>query len=812
MFRKLGRRFLFDDKSNDRNKRSNFSFKRNYSTDASILNSQNLHGNQNVIGHKRESKLSSLLKSLINRGNKNKNTIDLESKTIFSKIISESSKTRKQFQNDIDKPSFTNRNIEVITISSGESSPIITSERGEKTISIKETSSEVETITISSKEVSPSCSINGHSKLDFRSNFQFESSALKKLESLDRDVKRLLEYSSDKKTFSKCKSVKCEDMSGILSPCEQTFVYDEHSRLSTPKTSSVGSRKRGYTFIEDEKRVEYSKKIKLLEMEVDNQVFGFQQNLNFHDILVPRKNFINIKIAGSDYKRLPIDLNDVFEKIESAGVNDVLSEGFSMSITKNDILHLNDQKWLNDNIINFYLELIMERSRNSIKYPKVYAFNTFFYVNIVNPQRGYKMVRRWTRKVDIFQMEYIFVPINKNNVHWCMAIINVPKKEIRYCDSMRQENLEALEAIKSYIKSEAADKLKIDINLDEWTAFHAQDVPQQGNGFDCGVFTCMFAEYQSRGRDFEFTQNDMPFFRQKMNMIIEELEINHFKDGVIDLISGTMGGVANVYSGQPLDTVKVKMQTFPKLYIDWKKCFRETYNSSGIRGLYAGTVPALIANVAENAVLFTAYGYCQKIVAKITNKQDVCSLTPIENASSGALAAVFAAMALCPTELVKCRLQAAKEMKPNIKRTTLSICKDVWKESGFKGFFIGLTPTLAREVPGYFAFFGAYETCRYMITKEGQSKDDIGIAYTALSGSMAGVTLWCLVFPFDVIKSRMQVQGNNSFVKTLKDTLRHYGPSGLYKGLLPTIIRSFSASGCLFITYEYTKKFLNFVW
>lgn len=110
------------------------------------------------------------------------------------------------------------------------------------------------------------------------------------------------------------------------------------------------------------------------------------------------------------------------------------------------------------------------------------------------------------------------------------------------------------------------------------------------------------------------------------------------------------------------------MQTFPKLYIDWKKCFRDTYKSSGIRGLYAGTVPALVANVSENAVLFTAYGYCQKIVAKITNKQDVCSLTPIENASSGALAAVFAAMALCPTELVKCRLQAAKEMKPNIKR------------------------------------------------------------------------------------------------------------------------------------------------
>ena len=35
----------------------------------------------------------------------------------------------------------------------------------------------------------------------------------------------------------------------------------------------------------------------------------------------------------------------------------------------------------------------------------------------------------------------------------------------------------------------------------------------------------------------------------------------------------------------------------------------------GIRGLYAGTVPALAANIAENSVLFAGYGVCQKGVA-----------------------------------------------------------------------------------------------------------------------------------------------------------------------------------------------------
>lgn len=65
------------------------------------------------------------------------------------------------------------------------------------------------------------------------------------------------------------------------------------------------------------------------------------------------------------------------------------------------------------------------------------------------------------------------------------------------------------------------------------------------------------------------------------------------------------GGVALVYVSQPLDTVKVKMQTFPHLYKGMVDCLVKTYRNDGFtRGLYAGTIPAVVANVAENSVLF----------------------------------------------------------------------------------------------------------------------------------------------------------------------------------------------------------------
>lgn len=60
-------------------------------------------------------------------------------------------------------------------------------------------------------------------------------------------------------------------------------------------------------------------------------------------------------------------------------------------------------------------------------------------------------------------------------------------------------------------------------------------------------------------------------------------------DGTIDFISGSLGGMAVVYLGQPLDTVKVKLQTFPSLYSGAWDCFMQTFRTEGVRrGLYAG--------------------------------------------------------------------------------------------------------------------------------------------------------------------------------------------------------------------------------
>lgn len=69
-------------------------------------------------------------------------------------------------------------------------------------------------------------------------------------------------------------------------------------------------------------------------------------------------------------------------------------------------------------IINFYMNMLMERSKEK-GMPSVHAFNTFFFTKLKTA--GYQAVKRWTKKVDVFSVDILLVPIHLG-VHWCLAV------------------------------------------------------------------------------------------------------------------------------------------------------------------------------------------------------------------------------------------------------------------------------------------------------------------------------------------------------------------------------------------------------
>ncbi len=57
--------------------------------------------------------------------------------------------------------------------------------------------------------------------------------------------------------------------------------------------------------------------------------------------------------------------------------------------------------------------------------------------------------------------------------------------------------------------------------------------------------------------------------------------------------------------------------------------------------------------------------------------------------------------------------------------STWGVTRQIIREEGVQGLFRGLTSTWAREVPGYFFFFGGYDASRKLLTPKGQSHEDL---------------------------------------------------------------------------------------
>jgi len=128
---------------------------------------------------------------------------------------------------------------------------------------------------------------------------------------------------------------------------------------------------------------------------------------------------------------------------------------------------------------------------------------------------GYRAVRRWTKKFDLFLYKYIIIPIHLGN-HWVCSAINFNKKRFEYYDSLHGGQGNALNLLRNYIQEESKDKKKCEMDLSDWEDYCPKDIPSQLNGFDCGVFTLSFAEYLSREEDFDFDQSHMEYMRNKI--------------------------------------------------------------------------------------------------------------------------------------------------------------------------------------------------------------------------------------------------------------------------------------------------------
>jgi len=289
-----------------------------------------------------------------------------------------------------------------------------------------------------------------------------------------------------------------------------------------------------------------------------------------------------------------------------------------------------------------------------------------------------------------------------------------------------------------------------------------------------------------------------------------------------ELLSGSAGGIAQVLAGQPMDLIKVRLQS-SNAYNGPIDAFRRIVAEEGPLAFYKGTVAPLIGIGACVSIQFAALGAIQRIFVEQNIKRGRSSqLDAGQLYLAGAGAGVANSVVSGPVEHIRIRLQT----QPTPKAGTVPLylgpvdaVKMIHRSDGLRGIYQGQIATLWREFHGYGMYFLTYEyLVQRQCVKQNCTRQELSTANVMTYGILAGWSLWLTAYPLDVIKSRMQTdafpsQGNlrqyNSTFDCVKQLYRQQGVKGFFRGLMPALIRSPFANAATFATYEAALAFLT---
>ncbi|KAG4146508.1 hypothetical protein ERO13_D05G162400v2 [Gossypium hirsutum] len=291
-----------------------------------------------------------------------------------------------------------------------------------------------------------------------------------------------------------------------------------------------------------------------------------------------------------------------------------------------------------------------------------------------------------------------------------------------------------------------------------------------------------------------------------------------------EYVAGLFAGVAPVVVGHPFDTVKVKLQKHNTnvqgiTYRNGFHCTARILATEGVRGLYIGATPSFVGMAFESSLLFGIYSQTkQSLQGGVQSSRP----QPQVIIPSAAFAGAIISFVLCPSELVKCRMQiqGTDSLVPKCSgySSSLDCALKTIKSDGVTGAFRGGSTTFLRESIGNAVFFSVYEYVRYYMhlqLKSGSSDHnnlvDMGIGI--LSGGLGGVAFWSTVLPLDVAKTIIQTAPDKSSptnpFQVLNSIYRMSGLRGCYTGLGPTILRAFPANAAAIVTWEVAMKLLG---
>lgn len=259
-----------------------------------------------------------------------------------------------------------------------------------------------------------------------------------------------------------------------------------------------------------------------------------------------------------------------------------------------------------------------------------------------------------------------------------------------------------------------------------------------------------------------------------------------------------------------LDLIKCQRQIDPNIYKSLGDGVRTLYGNKGVRGLTLGWGPTFVGYSLQGMGKFGFYELFKDVYAKIAGDR-VHDYKVIGFALSSASAEVIADAFLCPFEATKVRMQTAKP--GTFPETFIAAFNKIRVEEGKTGFYKGLAPLWARQVPYTivkFVFFEKTVEWFYNNIFTAKPKNEYNkatqLSVTFTSGYIAGVICALVSHPADTMVSKLNnVKTEGTTGQAVKAIYNEIGFAGLWRGLSTRILMIGTLTGLQWWIYDTFK-------
>ncbi|KAM5488571.1 hypothetical protein McanCB56680_000454 [Microsporum canis] len=309
-------------------------------------------------------------------------------------------------------------------------------------------------------------------------------------------------------------------------------------------------------------------------------------------------------------------------------------------------------------------------------------------------------------------------------------------------------------------------------------------------------------------------------------------------------LAGGMAGVVSRTATAPFDRLKVYLiaQTHtgsvqgaavnavkagaPVKAVGWMtwpivEATKELWRAGGIRSLFAGNGLNVVKVMPESAIKFGAYEASKRFFASLEGHGDTKNLLPISQFLSGGIGGMISQCCVYPLDTLKFRMQC-ETVQGGLHGNQLiySTASKMWQTNGISGYFRGLPLGLLGMFPFAAIDLMTFEYLKStLVTRNARlahcHESDVQLSNftTGAIGAFSGALSASIVYPLNVLRTRLQAQGTvlhkptyTGIVDVTVRTVRSEGVYGLFRGLTPNLLKVVPSVSISYIVYENSKR------